>query len=134
MRTATCYLRMLCRQLPTRYRTAWRLPVFMILLAGAAPLPAQGIMYKTGNDLLEALRQATGLEHAYALNYIVGVVDAVNGSATREGFCFDLKQQGIKASQIADVVQPFLEKNPQMRDRPGSVLVAAALAEVWPCK
>jgi hypothetical protein len=106
----------------------------VFLLAGTAHLHAQGIVYKTGNDLLEALRQGTGLEHSYALNYIVGVVDATNGSATREGFCFDLKQEGLKASQIADVVQPFLEKNPQMRDRPGSVLVAAALAEAWPCK
>jgi len=108
--------------------------VFMLVLACTMPLYAQGIVYKTGNDLLEALRQATGLEHAYALNYIVGVVDAVNGSPTREGFCFDLRQEGVKASQIADLVQPFLEKNPQMRDRAASVLVAAALAEVWPCK
>ena len=134
MGTAIRYPGMLPRRLLSRCRTISRAPVFWLVLAFVAPLHAQGIVYKTGNDLLEALRQATGLEHAYALNYIVGVVDATNGSATREGFCFDLKQEGMKASQLADLVQPFLEKNPQMRDRAGSVLVAAALAEAWPCK
>ena len=130
----TRYLRIGPRELLRRCRTALQASVFMLVLACTMPLYAQGIVYKTGNDLLEALRQATGLEHGYALNYIVGVVDAVNGSATREGFCFDLRQEGVKASQIADLVQPFLEKSPQMRDRAASVLVAAALAEVWPCK
>ena len=125
---------MLRMELLTRWRATLHASASMLLLGCAASLHAQGIVYKTGNDLLEALRQATGLEHAYALNYIVGVVDATNGNATREGFCFDLKQEGVKASQLADVVQPFLEKNPQMRDRAGSVLVAAALAERWPCK
>jgi hypothetical protein len=103
-------------------------------LAFVPPAVGQGFVYKSGNDLLEALRQDSGLEHAYALSYIAGVVDTANGSATREGFCFDLAQQSLKASQVADVVKPFLEKNPQMRERPGSVLVAAALAEAWPCK
>ncbi len=128
------YLATLRREVLSGCRPALSASAFMLVLACAVPLHAQGIVYKTGNDLLDALRQATGLEHAYALNYIVGVVDATNGNATREGFCFDLKQENIKASQIADVVQPFLEKNPQMRDRAGSVLVAAALAERWPCK
>ena len=106
----------------------------MLMLACLAPVHAQGSVYKTGDDLLEALRQETGLEHAYAINYIAGVVDTANGSTTREGFCFDLKQESLKASQIVEVVKPFLEKNPQMRNRPGSVLVAAALAEAWPCR
>jgi Rap1a immunity proteins len=99
-----------------------------------APAMGQGFVYKSGNELLEALRQDSGLEHAYALSYIAGVVDTANGSATREGFCFDLGQRSLKASQLAEIVKPFLEKNPQMRERPGSVLVAAALAEAWPCK
>jgi hypothetical protein len=105
-----------------------------VTLACTTPLSAQGYVYKTGNDLLSALLQETGLEHGHALSYIAGVVDTANGSPTREGFCFNLTQERLKASQIADVVKPFLERNLQMRERPGSVLVAAALAEKWPCK
>ena len=114
------------------------IPKFLALLALAlafsVPARGQGYVYKTGDELHEALQQATGLEHAYALHYIAGVVDTANGSTTREGFCFDLKHESLKASEIANVVKPFLEKNPQMRDRPASVLVAAALAETWPCR
>jgi len=109
-------------------------PLLAFCFALMAPAMGQGFVYKSGNELLEALRQDSGLEHAYALSYIAGVVDTANGSATREGFCFDLGQRSLKASQLAEIVKPFLEKNPQMRERPGSVLVAAALAEAWPCK
>lgn len=129
--------------LPKSRRAAPQLPgtrafalgiLLMVMLFCSAPASSRGYVYKTGADLLEALRQGTGLEHAYALNYIAGVVDATSGSATREGFCFDLTQESLKVSQVADVVMPFLEKNPQMKDRPASLLVAAALAEKWPCR
>jgi hypothetical protein len=135
MRTITGSDDMFLYHKRAKHRTSAFLPLATILVLACGPAAhAQGIAYKTGNDLLESLRQGSGLEHAYALNYMAGVVDTANGSATREGFCFDLKQQSPKASQIADVVKPFLEKNPQMRERTGAVLVAAALAEVWPCK
>ena len=108
--------------------------LFALTLACSSALSAQGYVYKTGSDLLVALLQDTGLEHGYALYYIAGVVDTANGSPSREGFCFDLTKEQLKLSEIADVVRPFLEKNPQMQERPGSVLVAAALAERWPCR
>ena len=40
---------------------------------------AQRPVFKSGKDLHEALQQ-DGAEYSYALNYIVGVVDASNGS------------------------------------------------------
>jgi hypothetical protein len=135
MRTITGSDDMFLHQKRAKHRTSAFLRLATILMLACGPVAyAQGVAYKTGDDLLESLRQGNVLEHAYALNYIAGVVDTANGSATREGFCFDLKQESPKASQIAGVVKPFLEKNPQMRDRPAAVLVAAALAEVWPCK
>ena len=82
--TALTYLATLRREVLPGCRPALSASAFMLVLACAVPLHAQGIVYKTGNDLLDALRQATGLEHAYALNYIVGVVDATNGNATRK--------------------------------------------------
>lgn len=104
-----------------------------LALLCAALASAQSYVYKSGKDLHEALQQ-DGVEYSYALNYVVGVVDAANGSATKDGFCFDLKGEAIKGSRIAEVVRAFLVKNTQMWERPGSTLVAAALEEVWPCK
>jgi Rap1a immunity proteins len=104
-----------------------------LVLCCTAAVAADRIIFKTGKDLHEGLQQ-DGAGNSQTLNYIVGVVDAANGAPGREGFCFDLKSEVVSAARIADVVRPFAVKNPQMWDRPGSTLVAAALQEAWPCK
>ncbi len=105
----------------------------LALLDSGAPANAQTQFFRDGSDLHSALQQ-DGVEYSHALHYVVGVVDASNGSATRDGFCFDLGPSGIKASQIVDVVKNFLSANKRMWNRSGSTLVAAALQESWPCK
>ena len=117
---------------PTHTRsTILHLTLFALAIGCILPASAQPFVFKNGSDLHGSLQQ-DGREYSYALNYIVGVVDAANGTATKGGFCFDLKGE-IGGSQIADVVKAFLVKNPQIWDRTGSTLVAAALEEVWPC-
>jgi len=107
----------------------------MVLALGCAvPAAAQQQVFKQGVDLHEALQQ-DGAESSNALNYIVGVVDALNGTRSRDGSCFDLKAaETVTGSRIAQVVRAFLLKNPQMKERPGSSVVAAALEETWPCR
>ena len=114
-------------------KPALSLMVLVSCLVWSMSVSAQRPVYKSGKDLHEAL-QRDGPEYSSALNYIVGVVDASNGAPARDGFCFDLGPQGVKASQVADVVRIFVAENTQMWDRPGSTLVAAALQEAWPCK
>jgi hypothetical protein len=94
---------------------------------------AQAQVYKQGADLHEALQQ-DGPLLSNALNYIVGVVDALNGTRSRDGACFDLKGGAVPAARITDVVRAFLLKNPQMKEQGGSSVVSAALAEAWPCR
>ncbi len=109
-------------------------PVLLVLaLCCTAQANAQRLVFKTGADLHEALQQ-DGAAHTNALNYVVGVVDALNGISSEHGFCFELKGEALTGARIADVVRSFLVKNPQMWDRPGSTLVAAALEEGWPCR
>lgn len=105
----------------------------LVVLMCSTPASAQRHVFRTGSDLHEALQQ-DGADYSYVLHYIVGAVDATNGAATKDGFCFDLNAERIKASRIADVVKTFVSKNTQMWDRPGSTMVAAALQEAWPCK
>lgn len=107
--------------------------ILMIVLGSTAPANAQRLVFKTGADLHEALQQ-DGAAHTNALNYVVGVVDALNGMLSEHGFCFELKGEPLTGARIADVVRSFLVKNPQMWDRSGSTLVAAALEEGWPCR
>ncbi len=109
------------------------LTITLVTLVCSTPAGAQRHVFRSGSDLHEALQQ-DGANYSFALHYIVGVVDASIGAATKDGFCFDLNANGIKASRIADVVKAFVSKNSQMWDRPGSTLVAAALQEAWPCK
>ena len=109
------------------------LALLVFSLVCGMSVSAQRPVFKSGKDLHEAL-QEDGTKYSYALNYIVGVVDAANGSPARDGFCFDLGPQGVNASQVVDVVRVFVSKNTQMWERPGSTLVAAALQETWPCK
>jgi len=104
-----------------------------LLLGCTVAIAADRVVFKSGKDLHEGLQQ-DGAANSQVLNYIVGVVDAANGAPTGEGFCFDLKGETVSAARIADIVRPFVVKNPQMWDRPGSTLVAAALQEAWPCK
>lgn len=91
------------------------------------------MVFRDGSDLHAALQQ-DGAEYAHALHYVVGVVDALNETATKDGFCFDLGSSVIGAAQIVGVVKEFLIRNPQMWKRPGGTLTAAALQETWPCK
>ena len=107
----------------------------IVLAVGCVvPAAAQQQVFKQGADLHEALQQDTAAS-SNAMNYIVGVVDALNGTRTRDGACFDLKgAEGVTGSRIAQVVRAFLLKDPQMKERSGSSAVAAALEEAWPCK
>ena len=106
----------------------------VLAIGCVVPAGAQQQVFKQGGDLHEALQQDT-TESSNAMNYIVGVVDALNGTRSRDGACFDLKgAEVVTGSRIAQVVRAFLLKNPQMKERPGSSVVAAALEETWPCR
>ncbi len=107
--------------------------VLAFALGCTLPASAQRLVFKTGADLHEALQQ-DGAAQTNALNYVVGVADALNGMLGEHGFCFELKGEALTGARIADVVRSFLVKNPQMWARPGSTLVAAALEEGWPCR
>lgn len=115
------------------FRSACLFAFLIAALAGTMPAAAQQQVYRRGADLHEALQQ-DGPAASAALNYIVGAVDAQNGRPAADGECFDLKGEAVPASRIVQVVRAFLLKNVPSKERAGSSVVAAALAEVWPCR
>ena len=72
-------------------------------------------------------------DDTYCIGYVTGVVDAIKGvgkGINGHEFC---SPYGITARKLYDVVQKWLDDNPQKRHRIASLLIAMALSETWPC-
>jgi len=81
----------------------------------------------TGNDL----------SHIYVRRfqvYVMGIHDAHDSLLVTSGadpiFCTPAY---LTVGQLSETVARFLENNPERKHEPGSILVAAALAEAFPC-
>ena len=66
--------------------------------------------------------------------YVMGVHDAHDSLLLTSGvapiFC---TPDYLSVAQLSETVARFLENNPERKHEPGSILVAAALAEAFPC-
>lgn len=82
--------------------------------------------FMTGNRLLDLMRSETSSNRMHGLGYVLGVHDALY----KVTVC---SPNGIAASQVGDVVQQFLESNPQSRHFSADSLVNEALKRTWPC-
>ena len=82
--------------------------------------------YQTGNDLLKHLRDPDQGMQMYPTGYIIGIADAFNGGS----HCIP---EGVQVRQVRDVVKNFLEQTPEIRHRPGDVIVYVILKNTWPC-
>ena len=85
-----------------------------------------------GNKLLELLKEQSGEDRAAGVAYVLGVVDALNKQRTQYKQCFALPER-VTSTQVADVVQQFLERNPSGRHFQGANLAASALETAFPC-
>lgn len=101
------------------------------LLALAGPAAAQALELETGESLLG--RCKSGSEGALTcLGYVSGVADAMaaGNSINLATACFVGK---VNAGQLQDAVVAWLERNADKRHFAAAGLVAAALAETFPC-
>ena len=86
-----------------------------------------------GNKLYEYCGEGQAdLNWGYCVGYIVGISDAMAAGGSVNGFtaCFP---PGITTWQIRDVAINFLKNNPADRNDAAAGLVAASIAEAWPC-
>lgn len=111
------------------------LPIATLLVATASPAPvaAQAFMFETGTTLLGKCRNKAP-EYALACTaYIVGVVDGIRKDmfiGRARPVCWPDR---ISADDARKTVTAYLERWPDQRKAPASVLVSVALNERWPC-
>jgi len=102
----------------------------MILLSKTAE--AQLVSYMgDGNKVLILCTHPEGFKGCYG--YIAGIADSMAGGNPVGGkrACI---QKEVTAGQLVDVTVNYLTQNPAERHVMGSHLVAAALAQAFPCR
>lgn len=87
---------------------------------------ASSAQFITGNQLLDRMNADTSNTRMYALGYVIGVVDSMNGYA----FCLP---GAATAGQINDMMRNYLNNTPAERHLPADVVIATALGVAFPC-
>lgn len=82
--------------------------------------------YMTGNEFLENL-EGTPVKHGLATGYVIGIFDSHDKSV----FC---PPSGMKVSQVVDLAQQYIQKQPAHRHWPAYDLIMYVFTETWPCK
>lgn len=113
----------------------WLVPAMMIALGGiAAPeAPAQTFMFETGATLLAKCRNKAP-EYALACTaYIVGAVDGIKKDMFIGRAPLNCWPAQMNAEEVRRIVIAYLERYPDQRKAPASVLVSVALNGRYPC-
>ena len=112
----------------------WLIPAIMSVLVAAAPAQAQVFMFETGTTLLAKCRNKVP-EYALACTaYIVGAVDGIKKDVfigRAQPTCWPDQMQ---ADEVRRIVVAYLERYPDQRKAPASVLVSIALNGRYPCE
>ena len=105
-----------------------------LAVASPAPVSAQGFMFESGTSLLAKCSNKAP-EYALACTaYIVGVVDGIRKDSfigRGRPICWPDK---MSADDARRTVVAYLERWPDQRRGPASVLVSVALNERYPCQ
>jgi hypothetical protein len=75
-----------------------------------------------------------GLQYGACGAYIFGVIESSKGIKKGVGKIVFCPHKGVLAQQVRDIVKKWLEDNPEYRHLNAAHLVAAALANAFPCK
>lgn len=113
-----------------------RLLLLALAMAATSPTPAsaQAFMFESGTSLLAKCRNKAP-EYALACTaYIVGVVDGIRKDSfigRGRPICWPDK---MSADDARRTVVAYLERWPDQRRGPASVLVSVALNDRYPCQ
>lgn len=103
-----------------------------VLLMMCCTVANAGGVFFDGNTLLRLLAARSVEDRTTGVAYVMGVVDAIDGQRTQYKQCFSIPEKAT-STQVADVVQQFLEKHPSGRHFKAADLAASALQEAFPC-
>jgi hypothetical protein len=93
------------------------------LIAASASASAQ---FVNGNNLLGRMEGTNHGDRMYAIGYVVGVIDSMNGYV----FCLP---RGFTAGQAFDMVQNYMSNVPADRHLGADVITGKVLAASFPC-
>ena len=99
----------------------------LILASLLAMSSVANASYYSGNQLFNKMTSADTVDKMFALGYIAGVHDAMEGVAV-------CAPQGVTLGQLSDVVLKKLRSIPEHRHNSADSLVFMALSEAFPCK
>ena len=107
-----------------------------LALAVLAPVPGHA-GFVSGNDLAALCRANMGgqghvTEAAECLGYVVGVADTFDCVESLHGFHWQSKA-GVSQPQLVNTVLHWLDTHPAVKAYESDGLIAAALAEAYPC-
>jgi hypothetical protein len=88
--------------------------------------------FEAGNALLAECTQASSEWQSYCIGYVSGIADVMGMALPVEGFLACIPMP-VSTSQARDVAVNYLQKHPEGRNFAAAYLVAAALAEAFPC-
>ncbi|HCN5209605.1 TPA: hypothetical protein N6X18_000691 [Escherichia coli] len=108
-----------------------KLPALLAISLFASACGAEMRELQTGNDLLHNIKEGkAGNDFAsfYTTGYIRGVTDSL---VMIGSLC---PTTGVDMAQYTDIVQKYLEKNPETRNEAALVLTFLAVGQAFPCK
>lgn len=118
-------------------RMKWHILTALVLLGSpmaTPPAAAQHFMFETGTTLRAKCRNKAP-EYALACTaYIVGAVDGIKKDVfigRAQPNCWPDRMQ---ADEVRRIVIAYLERYPDQRNAPASVIVSIALNERYPCE
>jgi uncharacterized membrane protein len=106
----------------------------MVTAVALACLPASAetvTAFYSGNALWNECSADNAFQSGLCMGFVAGIADAMGMGIAASKACFP---PGITAGQTDDVVKRFLGQHPERRHEAAVFLVAAALAEAFPCK
>jgi len=102
--------------------------VFVSMLPFASPVWAG--TFQDGNSLYEAC-SGDELDKTYCVGYITSVADIMESDTLYVFKACSL--ENVTGGQLLDVVTRWLAEHPKDRHHNGTILVAWALSEAFPC-
>ena len=104
--------------------------IFVVLILVGAPASAG---FQTGNSFYDKCSQNDDFDAMYCMGYSGAIADTLGtGAQAINGFRACMPT-GASHNQVLAIVNNWLAQNPEKRHFTAASLVAAALAEAFPC-
>jgi len=104
--------------------------ILIVFIFGACILTTTGdqtLSFQNGNKIYARLLGEFGTEWTYAVGYIMGVHDTLNGE-------YFSSPKEVTQDQILSIVEKYLEDHPEKRHYAAPSLIGQALQEAFPKK